>query len=649
MKKPAPLMRATLQHIVQQFDPQREMHVLFTSFTFSSRFFEANVIPLLLGEDLEEFQGGDAIRQEMNQRLKKVRCVVACDRSANPEPKGDLRYGLLPVRLRHGRFHPKIMLISGVLRTGGQGLWLSVASGNLTLSGWGINREVVAATRVNGQHADALKPLLQWLREQVWQLLPAERGEEEGQVDSTLVALQKALGNRNRLAGSTVGAPSLHLALPAEVFSTAEARSLMDVVRSGNRWRNAIVVSPYWSNAGSLMSQLPVEYCTFVPTEFGGDVRFPINTLSLAQRERSAFAILPGEPPFSHAKCIWLGNEGNDGVLYIGSANFTHAALCDNAVPSLSNIEAILRYEPMGWSAALQAISPDKLAAQPDDEEENAPPLPPFDAVLHYDWKAGAFGGQIFVPDGCTVRQPELMVAGITVPLSSLTAGLHHLRPTEQRLVQPVRSFSITYRNDSNQPQNLRGLVIQVNAHDDQLGYEQPPVLKDLLAQLCAVDPSDDPQQRTRRQARTVLDGDGEETGAEPDFDFYALFQASWNLQQSFSAEKKQQTAHRWLVRLYRAIHVQPAQSAQEQIGRFVQLAELQCAWDGLAASGFLAPDDADYRHLAADLADLRPEIEKLLRGPGVLRDRNDAGDAAAKFLDWFDSAMAERNANGEG
>lgn len=648
MKRPAPLMRATIQHIVQQFDPQHEMHVLFTSFTFSSRFFEANVIPLLLGEDLEEFQGGEAIRQEMNQRLKQVRCVVACDRSANPEPKGDLRYGLLPVRLRYGRFHPKIMLISGALRNGGQGLWLSVGSGNLTLSGWGINREVVAATRVTSQHAESLKPLLQWLREQVRQLLPAERGEEEGQVDATLLALQKALGNRSRLAGTLAGTPSLHLALPAEVGGKAAARSLIDVVRSGKPWRKAIVASPYWSNAGSLMSQLSVEQCTFVPSKFGDDVRFPMSSLSPAQRERSAFAILPGEQPFSHAKCIWLGHGDNDGVLYVGSANFTHAALCDNAAPSLSNIEAMLRYEPMGWPAALQAISPDRLTVQPDDEEENAPPLPPFDAVLHYDWKAGAFGGQVFVPEGGTVRQPALTVAGLTVPLPSLAAGTHQLPPIAQRLVQPVRSFVITYRDDSNQSQNLRGLVIQVNAHDDQLGYEQPPVLKDLLAQLCAADPSDDPQQRTRRQARTVLDGDGEEIGVEPDFDFYALFQASWNLQQSFSAEKKQQTAHRWLVRLYRAINVQTAQSAQEQIGRFVQLAELQCAWDGLAASGFLAPDDADYRHLAADLAGLRPEIEKLLRDPGALRERYGASDAATRFLDWFDSAMAEGRPNGE-
>jgi hypothetical protein len=37
------------------------------------------------------------------------------------------------------------------------------------------------------------------------------------------------------------------------------------------------------------------------------------------------------------------------------------------------------------------------------------------------------------------------------------------------------------------------------------------------------------------------------------------------------------------------------------------------------------------------------------LRGPGTLRERDGAGDAAARFLDWFDSAMAERNANGKG
>lgn len=65
--KGAALMRSTLEYIRDQFDPELPRHVLFTTFNFSSRFFEANVLPLLLGDVLDELKGTSDTRYDMNE------------------------------------------------------------------------------------------------------------------------------------------------------------------------------------------------------------------------------------------------------------------------------------------------------------------------------------------------------------------------------------------------------------------------------------------------------------------------------------------------------------------------------------------------------------------------------------------------------
>ena len=54
------------------------------------------------------------------------------------------------------------MLLGGlsVAAPSRQALWLTASSGNLSLSGWAIQREVAGVTPVTRQHRDALLPLL---------------------------------------------------------------------------------------------------------------------------------------------------------------------------------------------------------------------------------------------------------------------------------------------------------------------------------------------------------------------------------------------------------------------------------------------------------------------------------------------------------
>jgi hypothetical protein len=76
----------------------------------------------------------------------------------------------------------------------------------------------------------------------------------------------------------------------------------------------------------------------------------------------------------------------------------------------------------------------------------------------------------------------------------------------------------------------FRGLVTQVNALPDELGYQPRPRLKKILELLRGLNP-DAPDSKARERAALGLGGgDGEEEPAEPTFDFFGLFQGTWKL-----------------------------------------------------------------------------------------------------------------------
>src|SRR5262249_23176083 len=150
---PKPLtIRRALGYLLGKFRDARPEAVLLTTFNFSSGFFESNVLPVIAGAEPVDTKGAAAARPEINAALKNTKVVVVCDRSARPEPKGNFRYGLLPIGLRNGRFHPKIILVAGSTPSGKSELWLAVGSGNLSMSGWALNREVVGVTQVHAAH-----------------------------------------------------------------------------------------------------------------------------------------------------------------------------------------------------------------------------------------------------------------------------------------------------------------------------------------------------------------------------------------------------------------------------------------------------------------------------------------------------------------
>jgi hypothetical protein len=656
-QKSITVMREAFQSIVDRFDPDSERLALFTTFNFVPHFFETNILPLLVG-DAVDLKGVSEMRHAINEELKKVRCAVVCDRSTRPDPKGDLRYGLLPVGLPHGRFHPKIMLMAGMLKSSGQpGLWLFVGSGNLSLSGWAVNREIVGATPVARQHALELIPLLRWILAQAEdQLDTASELQEEGGVRKMLSELLLRLQDQDQLHGDYPGMPALHLALPF-----VQRGDLLDRLAAGQAWRKVTVVSPYWSGVAQLVEQLGVAECEFVPSLTpAGTYAFPVSTLVEPSSCSYTFGKFKEDEDgqYTHAKALLLEQMDGRQVLCVGSANFTSAAMRNSAAPALANVEAVLRYElPLTAKPWAQFVMLDR--SQLDDtsgkqEEEQPPPLLPFDAAVYCDWQARAFGGHLTILDSEMADHIVLEVAGV-VHSFTLQPGVRHTLPAIPFSGnRPCRSFTVRWRNPGGVQSSYYGLVTQVNAQDDQLQYEPRPRLDKVLELLRSLN-SDFSEEDLRTRAargRGEGGGDGEQDEGEASFDYFGLFQGTWKLRDYYARLQAagkpvspfDATSPYSVTTLYRAITLQPALTPEARIGRYIQLAEVSDLLAGFAHAGNIPPEGSPCRDIGAEMDALRAPIREALAKSKAFG--NMFGSHAQQnvdiFLDWFHIEMKQ-------
>ncbi|MGF6644312.1 hypothetical protein [Paraburkholderia sp. GAS82] len=649
------VMRGTLEHIRDRFSTDHPRYVLFTTFNFVSQFFEANVLPLLVGDTVDELKGTSETRYVINEDLSVIKCLVACDHSTCPEPKGDMRYGLLPVGLPEGRFHPKLMLMAGTLKqTQEKGLWLSVGSGNLTLSGWAVNREVVGMTAVARQHADELRPLLAWLASQAERHFASTGGqphEEEGDVRAILAALLEALSDASQLAPDSSDMPTLHLSLP---FERDTRHSLLNTLKGSRPWRSATVVSPYWSGVETLAQRLGVEECLFVPSlNTDGKYRFPVETLSASPGYRRGFRKFSKDGErYTHAKALMLEDANEARVLCIGSANFTQAAMLAPQGQSLANVEAMLRYElknaPDLWNRQFQPLDEGELApSEPGQDEDNAPPLPPFEAIVLCDWRARVFCAQLTITSDQSIRDIVLRADGFEHPFAVTPAGeTQVMPPLPFKGAQPVRSFSVAYTSGKDDTATFRGLVTQVNALPDELGYQPRPRLKKVLELLRSLNPDASDGKMRERAALGLGGGDGEEEPAEPTFDFFGLFQGTWKLleyyQKPGSAGKKRdpydKQAPYGATNLYRAIALQPATTPEEKIGRYIQLTEMRDVVGRLDATGQYVSSPSLRKDIDEKIDELHEDMVSLLgNSPSFISMFGTATPERIKdFLGWF-------------
>lgn len=632
-------MRAALTAMLDGFVQRRPDWVLFTTFNFSSAFFEANVLPLLSGSAVEELAGSAENAKELNTILAQVRTLVVCDRSALPEAKGEYRYALMPVGLASGRFHPKVILMSGELAAGGKGLSLAVASANLSLSGWAVNREVVGVTEVAASHVDPLDRLLSWLEAQAksrvaW--LDAGESREEGQPRIVLAKLRQALKADAR--PDRPGDPTLHIGLPTDTTA------LIDALAAGGPWTQATAVSPFWGELDALCCRIGAEKMCFVPSiGRAGQYGFPLDTLSDASADFLRFQNEADR--YTHAKALLLeGKQGN--VLAIGSANFTGAALM-NSEGGLRNVEAMLRYaldrfDP--WSQTFTELDRAQISADASGDEEGAPPLPPFDAEAFCDWKERKCWLRLVLHPDAQVSRLSAELGGAEVALKPESTD-PQIEAVPFTARPPIGELLVRYRQ-AGEERRYRGLVTQMNAVDDDFGYRPRPRLDAVLELLRNLDPESEEGHGGGLRG----DASGDDEGLyEPIFDFFPLFQASYKMCRFYARHQHlspfSTSAPQGLPILLRAVQLQPAQTPEAIIGRYVQLSEVRELAEQLAP--LRRPEDQfDDAGLRQELETLEKSLEELLlkskgfeRLPGAPPDQ----ERAKRFLNWFRQELKTR------
>lgn len=385
--------------------------MLFTTFEYNPDFFEQNILSELDPsvdrlQTLEEVENAEELAEEHG--------VVVFHDIGRLSTTARKAVGLptVPVGVRGGFFHPKVVLVSGVDRSeGDRQVRLMVSSANLTRAGWGLNVEG-AGCIANVRTPEVARPLvdfLEYLQKHAKAHLGGEGGGAEGgpgiveRIDRVVEHLE---GVEERASG---GGTKLHVTLPkGETRDEPRGREGGRLFRYlENETEGPLCFgAPYFSagdgNGSSIFDEL--EECfgdrggpdsagvTVVP---GWDVdeRVELDKAGLELlkgRDQLAIQRLPwpnGEPRRQHLKYIVHGS----GTI-VGSHNTTFAALGGpDGGPEPKNVEVSLEWPRTDMWEALEEIEwkslePKEVVEPPEPvlEDDEGKPVPRVSLVV--DW-----------------------------------------------------------------------------------------------------------------------------------------------------------------------------------------------------------------------------------------------------------------------
>jgi len=524
-------VKAAYKSLIDQFKPGGIDRALFTSFNFSSKFFERNVLPMLVDSELSDGAELDAL--QINDALRNTAVTVICDRSTNPKPKGSLRYGLLPVGLRYGFFHPKLIMLSGILLDGSYGVKLMVGSCNITLSGWGIHREVVGITDVGTQQAKALQPLLTWISDQANNLFSDYGGVEEGDIRECLSQWLTLLEAIDSLADNT---PELYVRLP----SAENESSFINDIFYLQQFSHCHIVSPFWSEykeSQVLVNQIGAENITLTPSiNNKGEWSFPekFRNEILAGNNQFGLSSFKNRDRYTHAKSLYAWDTQGQAVLVAGSANFTQAAM---GSLTQGNVEAVLKYSIKHDKAWDRQFVDEKIDSinwtEQVDNDEHAPKLVPFDMLAVYDWKESRLKVRLHCTEEIFKRIKSVRFNQELLSFMLDTENLY-VTNIQANLLGACPPIEVLYQDTADESSSFTVLVSQLNGEDDQLGYLPKPQLGKIIDQLRKLDPKVASRPNSDRSSENEEGGlDGEEI-IDMEYDFFSIFQAIYKLKESY-------------------------------------------------------------------------------------------------------------------
>lgn len=289
---------------------------LFTSYTLSLSFFESYLVPLLRSQGCAEIAllvDVDGYRSSLIERRS---------RSVGQE------YSLIPVAVRNGIFHPKVVFLQGP-----EGDLLLVGSGNLTFGGYGRNLEVIECLEAS-RDAAAFEDFAEFCES-----LLTDDAITVSACDALESAMRRARQAAVRL-GDRGGAPDVRLLHSLE-------RSFLDQLisfgaKDGQRWDELLVLSPFHHPAAApiktLVKRLGVKKLLVGVPPNGTPSPFPFGAAERWDIDIDTVRPVADEPARPlHAK--WFELRGIEAWALTGSVNATEQSLA-----TCSNVEvAVLR------------------------------------------------------------------------------------------------------------------------------------------------------------------------------------------------------------------------------------------------------------------------------------------------------------------
>ncbi len=529
------ILRERLQEVAQCF---HEIEVaLFSTFTYSADFFEQNVLPALFDvESTAILAARDAV---VHRRLKQTAVGVFYDPSVARSSGKAYRYTHYPVFLDGRLFHSKNILLIGRDHQGRRWLYLAAMSANLTLSGWGRNREGFADTWIHAQSEQpwqATRDMLLWLKNKI--RIP----RKDHPLDRALSLLEKMQSNCSAEDPDGVG----HAAKKAvRFYFSPSSISMWDFMRHHyGKLTSVKAASPYWGGCArireTLGADLPLQaVAAHLPPAFektglgkeGSYALYPADT----EDQVSTWDDHSGR--FSHVK-LYKVETAKGPVLGIGSCNFTSRGQFWKAADEKEkgNVESMLfDVCAISWPAT-RPLAVHDLGERNVDEEAEIPRPWPFYVAVTYDWKKQRYAWRL---EG----KVTLQSATLTIKCLGKEIEISDARPGGE-LPGELCSSIFQVRHGS---ETYVGLITELNLDHSIRTYGTPLGLAAILqswsngAIVEPLPPTNDDDDSTQQPEPGGDGEDDEDNGqgggrgaakAPAFFDFFAFFQATRLLRQ---------------------------------------------------------------------------------------------------------------------
>lgn len=305
---------------------------LFTTYNYEPDFFDEHIVSYLMGFDRKISTIGEL--KDADEWVRNNHVSVYYDRNAMSPGTSCLTVPVFPQNIKTGGvFHPKVIIIYGIPKGKSKATaYLFVSSCNLTVSGYGRNKEAFSCVEIkSAQLANSVSEFIYTLD---------NNGDEERHS-----ALHEFLNNIRTKDED----------IEFLWTNSGKGTKLIDYFKEQSSG-DLTVVSPYFDEKGpeSLLDELPNKgKTTIIPAIDGENYNLHKGDYEKLKNNKIDFYELLNEDDtrFIHAKVIKFGSQ-----LVVGSYNFTSAAL-----KGLNSEAALIFNNSTDFKFNLKNISEQKL------------------------------------------------------------------------------------------------------------------------------------------------------------------------------------------------------------------------------------------------------------------------------------------------